>query len=347
MHDYAVMIGRFQPFHVGHLSILKYALEHAKRVIILVGSANLHRSPKNPFTFEERKQFIQHNLVEIEADQLVHILPLNDVPYNDTAWQTQVRTLVESVSWKTKNPSISLIGYDKDPSSYYLNMFPEWDKISVPQQFGTFDATGIRKQFFQKTPVTSEFLALEVRRELREFAFTDEFKWLLDEVEFLDGYHQTWGKGPFVTVDAVATQSGHILLVRRRAAPYAGALALPGGFLSRPSDKNGSELLIDASVRELKEETRISDQHGEIPHGKLKSYITGCEVFDSPDRDPRGRLITHAYRYSFPNTKERFHVKGDDDAESAQWYSLHDLNPRDFMGDHWFIIQKMVGIQWK
>jgi bifunctional NMN adenylyltransferase/nudix hydrolase len=347
MHDYAVYIGRFQPFHIGHLSVLKHALQNARRVIVLVGSANLHRSPKNPFTFEERKQFIHYNLVECDAVGRVDVLPLNDVPYNDTAWQTQVRTLVESVAGN-RGASIALVGFDKDPSTYYLGMFPEWEKINVLHKYGTFNATGIREQFFQDTPVTSEFLAFEVRKALRQFVFTPEFKWILDEAKFLKGYHEVWGQGPFVTVDSVATQSGHILLVRRRAAPYAGSLALPGGFLSRPSDKNGSERLIDACVRELKEETRISDQHGEIPHGKLKSYITGpAEVFDAPDRDPRGRLITHAYRYVFPNAKERFHVRGDDDAESAQWYSLHDLNPRDFMGDHWFIIQKMTGIQWK
>lgn len=345
MHDYAVYIGRFQPFHVGHKSVMKYALQMARKVIILVGSSNLHRSPKNPFTFEERKKFIEYNAAECDATGRVTILPLNDVPYNDTAWQTQVRTLVGGVAGN--DAKIAIVGFDKDPSTYYLRMFPEWDSINVLHQYGTFNATGVRKQFFQQTPVTSEFLAVPVRKALREFVFTNEFKWLLNEAEFLERYHADWGQGPFVTADAVATQSGHILLVNRKRPPFAGSLALPGGFLNRPGDKNGSERIIDASVRELKEETRISDAHGEIPAGKLKSFITGQDYFDEAERDPRGRIITHAFRYEFPDSKERFKVRGDDDAEKAQWYSLSDLDPRDFMADHWFIIQKMTGISWK
>lgn len=339
MFDYAVYIGRFQPFHIGHQSVLKFALQNARKVILLVGSSNLHISPKNPFTFEERKRFIQASARECDSGDRITILPLNDIPYNDTAWCTQVRTLVTSVTGD--DAKIALVGFNKDPSTYYLSMFPEWANIDVKHQHGTFNATGVRELFFQKTPVTSEFLALDVRKALREFAVTDKFKWLLNEVEFIRKYNKEWGDGPFITTDTVATQSGRILLVNRKRPPYVGALALPGGFL------NHSERIIDGAVRELKEETRISDQHGEIPHGKLRSFITDVEVFDAPDRDPRGRIVTHAHRIIFPDSKEPFKVRGDDDAEHAQWYNLSDLNPRDFMGDHWFIIQKMTGIQWK
>lgn len=339
MHDYAVYIGRFQPFHIGHQTVLKYALKKARKVILLIGSSNLHISPKNPFTFEERKRFVQYNIVECEATGRVSILPLNDVPYNDTAWQTQVRTLVESITGPTAD--VALIGFNKDPSTYYLDMFPEWKKIDVIHQHGTFNATSVRKQFFQEAPIISEFLNLEVRKALREFAFTPQFKWIYNEVKFLEGYHKEWGTGPFITTDSVATQSGHVLLVRRKYPPYAGSLALPGGFL------NKNERILDGTVRELKEETRISDQHGEIPAGKLRSFITDTFVYDDPERDARGRLVTHASRFKFPDAKERWKVIGDDDAESAQWYSLHDLDPRKFMADHWFIIQQMTGIQWK
>lgn len=39
--DYLVFIGRFQPFHLGHKSVIDQALTLAKDVIILIGSANL------------------------------------------------------------------------------------------------------------------------------------------------------------------------------------------------------------------------------------------------------------------------------------------------------------------
>ena len=342
-YDYAIYIGRFQPFHVGHQRVVEFALQRAHKLGILVGSSNLHISPKNPWTFEEREGYIKDTLDERGYPHSRYsCVPLNDIPYNDTAWITQVRELVSDLVDDTPNSKICLVGFQKDSSSEYTKWFPEWDFINVPQQYGTFNATDIRNQYFVDTPVTSEFLAREVRSELREFAFTDKFKWLLREQKFLADYHKQWGTGPFITTDSVVTQKGSILLVRRKFAPYQGALALPGGFL------NPQERIMDGCVRELKEETRIADKHGEIPIGKLKSYIKGRDyVFDDPARSARGRIITHAFHFELPDNVDMFKVRGDDDAESAQWYSLHDLNPRDFMEDHWFIIQQMTGIPWK
>lgn len=337
MYDYAVYIGRFQPFHIGHKRALQFANQQARNTIMLVGSANMHRSPKNPWTFEERKKFIELTVAETGERKPV-ILPINDIPYNDTAWLTQVRTVVNSVV--PEGSKVVLVGFKKDKSSFYLDLFKGWDFIAVPAQYGTFNATDIRKHYFQDAPVTSEFLAMDVRRSLREFALTEEFKWLLDEQKFLDEYCKKWGPGPFHTADAVVVQSGRILLVTRKFPPYRGSFALPGGFI------NIKERVIDSAVRELTEETRISDDRGQIPNGVLKSYIRSSALFDDPDRSARGRIITNAYLFQLPDNKQ-FYVAGDDDAASADWHSLDSLDPRSFMEDHWFIIQQMTGVTWK
>ena len=47
----ALYIGRFQPFHLGHLHIVKYILEVSKEVIIAIGSSGSH-TVHNPFTAE-------------------------------------------------------------------------------------------------------------------------------------------------------------------------------------------------------------------------------------------------------------------------------------------------------
>jgi bifunctional NMN adenylyltransferase/nudix hydrolase len=341
MYDYAIFMGRFQPFHVGHKRVLQFANQQARRTIVLVGSSNLHPSPKNPWTFEERQQFIKSTCNE-SGDRIPLIRPINDIPYNDTAWQTQVREVIRGIvdAGDIKDPKIALVGFKKDASSYYLDMFKEWDFINVPQQYGTFNATDIRNQYFQDTPITSEFLARGVRDSLREFAFTDKFRWLLDEQKYLIKYRQEWGTGPFNTADAVVVQNGRILLVTRGHPPFKGSLALPGGFI------NPNERIIDSAVRELREETRIADDKGELPHGVLKSFIRDTALFDDPDRSARGRIITNAYLFQLPDNK-KFYVTGDDDAADAQWYSLDQLDPRHFMEDHWFIIQQMTGINWK
>jgi bifunctional NMN adenylyltransferase/nudix hydrolase len=56
--DVSVYIGRFNPFHRGHAYVLEEALKTSKLVIVLVGSAGQARTPKNPFTFTERKEMI-------------------------------------------------------------------------------------------------------------------------------------------------------------------------------------------------------------------------------------------------------------------------------------------------
>jgi nicotinamide-nucleotide adenylyltransferase len=58
--DVSVFIGRFQPFHLGHLAVLKQC--PTNNVIIGIGSSQYHHSLKNPFTFTERKKMIQLTL---------------------------------------------------------------------------------------------------------------------------------------------------------------------------------------------------------------------------------------------------------------------------------------------
>jgi bifunctional NMN adenylyltransferase/nudix hydrolase len=114
------------------------------------------------------------------------------------------------------------------------------------------------------------------------------------------------GRGPFVTADAVVVQSGHILLVERGRAPGKGLLALPGGFV------NPEERIRDAAIRELREETSISDGKGQIPPAMLASFIEDARtrVFDAPNRSLRGRIITHAFLFRLPERRKLFGVKG-------------------------------------
>jgi len=344
-YNFLVFIGRFQPFHAGHQHVLEKALSLSDNVIVLVGSSNVHRSVENPWSFEEREGMIKNALVhKLSAYQELVIKPLEDF-HNDTAWVMSVQDIVDKVAneWETHNTKIGLIGYDKDSTSYYLKMFPTWDVVEIDTQYGTINATQIREQYFQDAPIISEFLPDTVRSFLREFALGDTFKWVLKEYKYIRDYKKIWENAPFpptfVTVDPVVVQSGNILLVTRKEPPYAGSLALPGGFL------NVNETLENAVVRELKEETRIRDNKGEIPPAMLKSFITKREVFDNPNRSKRGRTITHAFLFDLPKKDDLYMVKGDDDAEHAAWYSLAELKNEDFMEDHAFIIQKMLEIK--
>ncbi len=354
--DFLVFIGRFQPFHLGHRHVVKQALGQSKHVIVLVGSANLARSVRNPFTYDEREQMIRATFRKDVADGRLIIRPLDDVSYNDSAWIALVQKTVDALVLETGNDGgttlhgtvdfrIGLVGFGRDRSSYYLKLFPEWGHCDVGGEFSAFTATQIRADFLRSAPILPrDSCPPEVVGFLSEFRLGDRFADLVREAAFIDEYKARWASAPypptFVTVDAVVVQAGHVLLVRRGEQPGKGLLALPGGFV------DAEETLRDAVIRELREETHIADNKGPIPPAMLGSFVEDAEtrVFDEPHRSARGRTITHAFLFRCPQRETIFTVRGGDDAASAAWHRLGDLKPGEFFEDHWFILQAMVGL---
>ena len=52
------LIGRFQPFHLGHLEAIKFALTKVEHLHVGIGSSNKSHEKRNPFTADERKKMI-------------------------------------------------------------------------------------------------------------------------------------------------------------------------------------------------------------------------------------------------------------------------------------------------
>ena len=82
----ALMIGRFQPFHIGHKELFKKALE--KHGFVCIGIRNMPTSDKNPFTAEQVAENIKKELLEYAGRYIVQILPnIFDVVYGrDVGW---------------------------------------------------------------------------------------------------------------------------------------------------------------------------------------------------------------------------------------------------------------------
>ncbi|MEO9320987.1 MAG: nicotinamide-nucleotide adenylyltransferase [Nitrososphaera sp.] len=57
-----LFVGRFQPFHNGHLASARYSLEKVDRLVIVVGSAQKSHEWRNPFTAGERISMIKASL---------------------------------------------------------------------------------------------------------------------------------------------------------------------------------------------------------------------------------------------------------------------------------------------
>jgi len=63
-----LFIGRFQPFHLGHLATVKYALGKVGHLYIIVGSSQKSHELKNPFTAGERILMIRNTLNAEQVD---------------------------------------------------------------------------------------------------------------------------------------------------------------------------------------------------------------------------------------------------------------------------------------
>ncbi len=345
-YDFLVFIGRFQPFHLGHLSVIKAGLAQASKMIILCGSAHQPRSTRNPWTVAERESMIRGALPDSDAKRTL-IAPLMDIVYNDESWVRNVQSTVNGLvtahhDVPHRTPRIGLIGHGKDQSSYYLNLFPQWGSVSVAN-YKSISATPIRKSLFDEQArdflqqTAKDVLPESVIREMSAFGETKAYQDVKEEQAFVLQYKKVWEASPyaptFVTVDAVVIQSGHVLLVERKARPGKGLLALPGGFV------NQDEKLVNACLRELREETRLK-----VPTPVLKGSIKKQSVFDDPHRSQRGRTITHAFHIELEPSNVLPKVKGGDDAKRAMWVPFSELNPSNMFEDHYFIIQELTGI---
>ncbi len=86
--------GRFQPFHLGHLSVVKWSLEKADQIVILIGSSQESHTLSNPFTAGERIEMIKTALEEYGIDSSRYFLiPIPDILMN-SVWAYHVKTYV-------------------------------------------------------------------------------------------------------------------------------------------------------------------------------------------------------------------------------------------------------------
>jgi len=75
-----IFVGRFQPFHMGHLLVIKGILKEVEELIIVIGSAQYSHRIDNPFTTGERLTMIHNALKEAKIPiERCWIVPVRDV----------------------------------------------------------------------------------------------------------------------------------------------------------------------------------------------------------------------------------------------------------------------------
>ena len=351
MHDICVFAGRMRPFHAGHMHVVRTALEKAQYLFVIVGSVGEPINFRNPFTFEEVREMIRASLTPLEQDR-VFILGVEDQE-SDNHWVAAVQKAVAAQIkvMSLPDPRIALIGHQKDGSSYYLKLFPQWDSIGVkvadPALHGILDATTLRRDLYM-IPEDANAAAWLTSAQLmngqtiypqgtytflREWVTTERFNQMRREFHFMQDYLDQFPQTPypryFTAADACVIMSGQVLLVRRGQMPGEGLWALPGGHVGI------DETFQRAAIRELIEETGL-----DIDEGILLLACKGEKLLDNPWRSTRKRTISVAYGFDLTALDTHLpSVTGLDDASVARWWPIDEVTRSMMFEDHFNVIQ--------
>lgn len=88
----AVFVGRFQPFHTGHLSIVTEILSEYDRMILVIGSAEKYGTEENPWTLQEREAIIRASL-SLDIQERIDIVWLDDTADDDVWCENLIQIL--------------------------------------------------------------------------------------------------------------------------------------------------------------------------------------------------------------------------------------------------------------
>jgi len=100
-----LFIGRFQPFHKGHLKVIEYITKKYDKIIIGVGSSQYKDKSKNPFSFDERKEMIKKTLKSKNISNY-KIIEIHDI-HNPPKWVEHVLSIFSDFDLVVTNNSFT------------------------------------------------------------------------------------------------------------------------------------------------------------------------------------------------------------------------------------------------
>lgn len=361
-YDVVVYRGRFQGMHDAHLKTILMALQFAKKVIVVVGSANEARNFwRNPFYENERIEMIRGALEDHFRHEDVSFVTVEDNPDDDVwaenvvyAVEDEIDAIIDSgyaqFTSQAADFKIAQIGYKKDANCVRdVDLFPTWEYIETPQ-FAPLDATHVRDVLFSAKPLSFLYgvCPMAVIDYLHGFRASEAFASLMAEKKFIEDYKRKFDgleyAPTFVTGDNVAFKDGKVLLVKRKGLPGKGLWALPAGFFNAADRmlKDGTiqkadKTVFDCALRELHEETKAS-----LSRQQLIDACMGSNLYEAEGRDARGRIFTHAFAYNLDGYE--FTAEADDDAEELGWFDVEEIDRRKMYADHYDIILWAYGL---
>jgi len=89
-----LMMGRFQPFHLGHLDLVRQILKECDEVVIAVTSSQFNYLEKDPFTAGERIEMIHNSLKESDMDLTRCIILSLENQFNISTWSSYLKSML-------------------------------------------------------------------------------------------------------------------------------------------------------------------------------------------------------------------------------------------------------------
>ena len=167
-------VGRFQPFHLGHLEAVKHILGRVDELVIVAGSAHDSHTQENPFTAGERITMIRLALKEAKIDANRYtVLPLPDAEFHKV-WVSHLLS---------QTPSFDLV-FTNEPLTGRLLKEAGMRVEKIPMFNRTaFTATEVRKRIIEgknweellPKSVAAYIKQVKGEERMREIAQTDKF----------------------------------------------------------------------------------------------------------------------------------------------------------------------------
>ena len=123
-----LLIGRFQPFHLGHLDAVLFGLSRAENLFICIGSSNKSNERKNPFSAEERREMIATSIEPSIADR-IKIFDVPDVGDHEK-WTFEIDKIVPKYDVVFTNDEFTKTLFEKRKISVISVVLKDREKFS-------------------------------------------------------------------------------------------------------------------------------------------------------------------------------------------------------------------------
>jgi nicotinamide-nucleotide adenylyltransferase len=164
-----LLVGRFQPFHLGHLEAVKYALKGVDYLYVVVGSAQRSHERDNPFTAAERITMIKSALDGNGVDPSKWMaIPIADAD-SHSLWVATIVSMVPKFDIVFTNDALTFLLFNEEGAQ--VKAVPYFDRSQ-------YSATNVRSRILERKDWVS-LVPPQVAKLVREFGGVERVRALM------------------------------------------------------------------------------------------------------------------------------------------------------------------------